>query len=123
MHNIDRREIYVHLLVGLSSPQTLNIVGYINKHKFIVFIDSSSTHNFIDKILSKSLNCFIYPMTNFKFPVANGGEIDSLGKFHNIKHSMGEYNLETLLYSIPIGGVYDVLGVQWLRKLGTVSTN
>jgi len=36
---------------------------------------------------------------------------------------MGEYNLEGPMYIIPIGGVYVVLGIQWLRTLGTISTN
>jgi carbamoylphosphate synthase small subunit len=57
-------------------PQTLNIVGYIKKKKVIVLIDSGSTHNFIDKILAESLNCFVYPVTNFQVLVANGGSID-----------------------------------------------
>jgi hypothetical protein len=36
---------------------------------------------------------------------------------------MGEYNLEIPMYSISIGGVDVVLGIQWLRTLGTNSTN
>jgi hypothetical protein len=108
---------------GLSAPQTLNIVGYIKKQKVIVLIDSGSTHNFIDKILAKNLNCFVYPVTNFQVLVANGGSIDCVGKCHNIKLSMGEYNLEIPMYAIPIGGVDVVLGIQWLRTLGTISTN
>ena len=36
---------------------------------------------------------------------------------------MGEYNLEILMCSIPIGGVDIFLGFQWLRILGTISTN
>ena len=27
------------------------------------------------------------------------------------------------MYGIPIGCVYVVLGIQWLRRLGTISTN
>jgi hypothetical protein len=36
---------------------------------------------------------------------------------------MGEYNLENPMYVIPIGGVDIVMGIQWLRTLGTMSTN
>jgi hypothetical protein len=65
-------------------------------------------------------------VTNFQFLVANGGNIDCMGKFQNIKLIMGECNLEIPLYAlyvIPIGGVDVVLGIQWLRSLGTISTN
>jgi hypothetical protein len=50
--NLDRCEISINALVGLSVPQTLEIVGYIKKQKLIVLIDLGSTHNFIDKILA-----------------------------------------------------------------------
>jgi hypothetical protein len=66
---------------------------------------------------------FVYLVTNFQVLVANGGSIDCGGKCHNIKLSMGEYNLEIPMYVIPIGGVDVVLGIQWLRTLGTISTN
>ena len=94
MNNNERCEIYVHALAGFLTPQTLNIAGYIKKQRVIVLIDSRRTHNFIDKILAESLNCFLYPRTNIQVLVANGGSIDYGGKCHNIKISMGEYNLE-----------------------------
>jgi hypothetical protein len=116
-------EISIHALEGLLVPQTMNIVGYINKKKCIVLIDSGSTHNFIDKKLARNLNCFVYPVKNFHVLVANGGSIDCVGKCHNLKLNMGEYNLESPMYSIPIGGVDVVLGIKWLKKLGTIPTN
>jgi hypothetical protein len=96
VHNIDleRCEIFFHALVGFSTAQTMNIVVYIKKQNVIVLIDPGSTHNFIDKILAECINCFVYPVTNFQVLVANGGSIDCVGKFHNIKLSVGEYNLE-----------------------------
>ena len=44
--------ILVHALEGLSTPQTLKIVGYIKNKRSIVSIESCSAHNFIDKRLS-----------------------------------------------------------------------
>ena len=50
-----------HALDGISTPQSLKIEGYIEKKKVTLFIDSSSTHNFIHCKLAKVLNCFVYP--------------------------------------------------------------
>ena len=36
---------------------------------------------------------------------------------------MGEYVLNSLMLSIPRGGVDVVLGVQWLQSLGTIAFN
>jgi hypothetical protein len=125
MHNIDsdKCKIYVHALAGLSAPQTLKIASYIKKQKVILLIDSGITHNFIDKILLECLDCFVYLVTKLQVFIVNGGSIDCVGKCHNIKLSIGECNLESLMYSIPIGGIDVVLGIQWLRTLGTISTN
>ena len=55
--------------------------------------------------------------------VANGGTINFSGKFHNIKLSKGDYVLNSLILSIPMGGADVILGVQWLQSLGTVDFN
>ena len=55
--------------------------------------------------------------------VANGGTINLFGKYHNIKLTMGEYVLTSPMLSIPMGGVYVVLGVQWLQYLQTIAFN
>ena len=50
--------------------------------------------------------------------IANGGNINFSGKSHNIKLTMGEYELNSPMLSIPMGGADVVLGVQWLQSLG-----
>jgi hypothetical protein len=65
--------ISCNALVGISTPQTLKIEGYIKKKKVIVLIDSGSTHNFIHYKLAKALNCFVYPAPKFQVMIADGG--------------------------------------------------
>jgi hypothetical protein len=69
MNNSERCKIHVRALTSLSTPQTINIVGYIKKQRVIVTID------FIDKILAESHNFFKYPVTHFQVLVANGGSM------------------------------------------------
>jgi hypothetical protein len=54
----------------------------------------------------------VYPLTNFQVLIANERSIDCGGKCHNIKFSMGEYNLEIPMYVVPIGGADVVLGIE-----------
>jgi hypothetical protein len=114
--------ISCHALVGISTPQTLNIEGYIKKKKVTILIDSGSTHNFINYKLAKDLN-FIYPTPKFQVMIAYGGTINCSGKCHRIKLNMGEYLLDRLMIVIQMGGDDVVLGVQWLKSLGTMAFN
>jgi uncharacterized membrane protein len=102
--------------VGITTPQTLKIEGYIKKKKVIVLIDSSSTHNFIHSKIAKDLNCFIYLALEFQVIVADGETIKCSGKCHNIKLSMEGYVLNIPMISIPMG-VTDVVLEIFMRFL------
>ena len=107
--------ISYNALAGIFTPQTLKIEGHIKKKKVIVLIDSGNTHNCIHCKVAKELNCFLYSTPECQVMVANGGTINFSGKCHNIKLTMGEYVLNSLILSIPMGGVDVVLGVKWLH--------
>ena len=55
--------------------------------------------------------------------VADGKCIDGVGKCHKVKLQLRNHAMESSFYTVPLGGVDVVLGVQWLRTLGTYSTN
>jgi hypothetical protein len=58
-----------------------------------------------------------------KLMVVNGKKIRNVRKCHKIKLQIQDFNLESKLYTIPLGGVDVVLGFQWLQTLGTYSVN
>ena len=102
-------------MVGISTPQTLKIEGYIKRTKVTVLIDYGSTHYFIHYKLAKTLNCLIYPTPEFQVMIEDGGTIHCLGKFHNITLTMEEYVLNNSMISITMGGANVILGVEWLQ--------
>ena len=104
--------ISCHALVRITTPQTLNIKGYIKNKKVIVLIDYGSTHNCIRCKLAKALNCFIYPAPKFQVMIIDRGTINCPGKWNKINLTMGEYVMNSPMISIPIGGVDVILGVQ-----------
>ena len=103
--------ISCNAFVGITTPQTVKIEGHIKKTKIIMLIDSSSTHNFINCKISKDLNCFLDLALDCQVTVVSGGTINCFGKCHNIKLSMGEYVLNSPMFSILMGGADVVLGV------------
>ena len=52
--------------------------------------------------------------------IANGGTLPCKGKCHNVCISMGDYNLCSDMFSLPLGGCDVVLGTQWLHTLGPI---
>jgi hypothetical protein len=52
--------------------------------------------------------------------IADGGTINFSGKSKKINLTMGEYVMNGQIISIPMCGVYVVLGIQWLQSLGTM---
>ena len=107
--------ISCHALVGICTPKTLKIEGYIKKRRVIVSIDPGRTHNFIHFKLAKALNCFIYPAPEFHLMIADGGAINFSRKCHKITLTMGEYVLNIPMISITMGDVDVVLVLQWLQ--------
>jgi hypothetical protein len=112
-----------HALVGIITPQTLKVQGYIKNKMVTILIDSSSTDNFIDCNVTKYLNLFVYPSRHFQVMIAYEGTINFPRKFHRIKLNMGEYFFYCPIISIQMVCVDVVLGFQWLQSLGTVAFN
>lgn len=115
--------ISIAAITGIAQPQTLKLKGYIKKQCVIVMVDSRSTNNFVDVNVAKRLNTFAYPIADLKVMVVDGKQIDGVGKCHKVKLQLSDYAIESSFYTVPLGGVDVVLGVQWLRTLGTYSAN
>jgi hypothetical protein len=49
-------------ITGKMEPRTLKLKGSIKNKNITILVESGSTHNFMDIILAKQLNLFVYPM-------------------------------------------------------------
>ena len=101
-------------MTGMSQPQTLKLKGHIKKNNVVVLIDSGSTHNILYATMAKRLYIFSFPLPNMKVMVANGKKIEKVEKCHKVKLQIQDFNLESLFFTVPLGGVDVVLSIQWL---------
>ena len=86
-------------------------------------MDTGSTHNFLDIRVARKLKLFVHPVPDMKVMVVDGKKIEKVGKCHKVKLQIKYFNLESELYTLLLGGVDIILGVQWLKTLGTYSAN
>ena len=125
--NVESKEIMPKIslaaITGITQSQTLKLRGHVKKENVTVLIDTGSTHNFIDVNVAKRLNLFIYPAIDIRVMVADVKKIDGIRKCHKVKLQIDDYNMESKFYTIPLGGVDIVLGIEWLLRLGSYSTN
>jgi hypothetical protein len=112
--------ISLNALTGFSSPQTLNLISYIEHRKVIILVDSGSTHNFIHRRIAQETHCYIHGINNFQIMIANGGSMKCGGRFENVCLQIGDYHLKSHMLSIDVGGCDIVLGADWLRTLGPI---
>jgi hypothetical protein len=76
--------ISLNALTGFSTPQTLKLIGYIKHRKFIILVDSGSTHTFIHHRIAHKTHCYIQAVNNFQIMIANGGSMKCGGRCENV---------------------------------------
>jgi hypothetical protein len=112
--------ISINDLTRFSAPQTIKLIGYINHRKFIILVDSGSTHNFIHYHIVQETNCYICAVNNFQIMIANGGSMKYRGRCENVHLQIGEYHLKSHMFSINMGSCDITLGAEWVRNLGPI---
>jgi hypothetical protein len=112
--------IYLNYLIGLSAPQTLKIIGYINHNKAIILVHSGRTHNFIHHRIAQETNFYIHAVNNFQIMMANGGSMKFGGHCENVHLQIDDYHLKSHMFAIAMGGCDVVLGAYGLRTLGPI---
>jgi hypothetical protein len=102
--------ISLNALTRFSSPQTLNLIGYIKHWKVIILIDSGNTHNFIHRRIAQENNCYICVVNNFQIMIFNGGSMKCGGRCENVCLQIGKHHMKSHRFSIEMGGCDIVLG-------------
>jgi hypothetical protein len=112
--------ISLNALTGFSTPQTLKLIDYIKHRKFIILVDSGSTHKFIHRCIAQETHCYIHAINNFQIMIAKGGSMKCGGRCENVCLQIGDYHLKSRMFAIDMGGCDIVLGADWLRNLGPI---
>lgn len=120
---IRKLEISLNSVVGITCPKTMKLVGEIAGQKVVVMIDQGATHNFMSVETVQKLNLPMVHSKGFEVSLGTGDDVQGQGECKSVVlHLPGVTVIEDYL-PLALGNSYVILGVQWLEKLGTVSTN
>ncbi|XP_058783964.1 uncharacterized protein LOC131658715 [Vicia villosa] len=116
-------QLSTQALTGHFSPQTLKFKGSIGGLTVMVLVDTGSTHNILQPRIAKHLNLSTTPIPHFSVMVGNGSHLQCEGICNNVKLQLQEQHFHLPFYLLPIEGADVVLGMAWLRTLGTIQAD
>lgn len=116
-------QISFNALSGTPAPESLRLFGSIAKTRVTVLIDGGSTHNFIQTRLAKFLALPTLQSRALQVMVGNGTLLECAEICQNIPLTIQGHTFEVDLHILPISGADIVLGIQWLKRLGPITTD
>lgn len=116
-------QISLHALSDHTAPKTLRMTGRISQQIVVILIDDSSTHNFVQARLVKSLGLNPQPTPTLRVLVGNGNEVVCSQICLAVTIQLQGHSFTVDLHVLPLCGADIVMGVQWLKSLGPILTD
>ncbi|CAA0826241.1 Unknown protein, partial [Striga hermonthica] len=116
-------ETSMHAMAGIRGSRPMRLLAWVKDRRIIVLIDNSSSHNFINADLSQKLKLPTPKIEPFEVRVANGERLQCTESFQKVPIKFNRITVMADLYALPLVGPDIVLGVQWLERLGKVTTD
>lgn len=108
---------------GTPAPQTFRLLGYLRCHQVVILVDGGSTHNFIQSRLAHFLALSATLTTTLRVMVGNGNTLKCDTQFLQVPVLIQDHTFTLDLFHLPLCGTDLVLGVQWLKLLGPITTD
>lgn len=105
---------------GLDTSSTMQIFGRIESHRVKVMVDSGASHCFILKQVAHLLNLPITATIPYSVRLGDGSRVKATGLCRAVKIQLSDEVFTVSCYVFPLRNVDVILGVSWLRVLGTV---
>ncbi|XP_042964611.1 uncharacterized protein LOC122298826 [Carya illinoinensis] len=118
----DSLEVSVNAISGCIGGNAMRLHGYLGSCVVEVLVDSGSTHNFLDPAVVQAAKLKVQQDSCLQVCVANGEKIVTQGSGQEIIKLQGS-RFPVPFHVLSLGGCDVVLGVQWLKTLGSITWN
>lgn len=116
-------EVALHSMVGVGSPKTIKLKGFLGSTEVIVLVDSGVTHNFIALQLVRKLDLQLTETGGYGIILGTGSSVRGVEICKNVVLSLGTIIVMQDFLLIELGTANVILGVKWLETLGDVTSN
>lgn len=116
-------EISLNSVMGLTSPKTMKMFGTVGGQEVVVMVDPGATHNFISTQVVEKLGIPLHSLGTFGVSLGTGEAVQGSGECKGMVVKIQGLTIKEDFLPLPLGNSDLILGIQWLEKLGTMSTN
>lgn len=116
-------EVSICSVVGLTSPKKMKMEGVIASSSVVVMIDPGATHNFISTSTMQRLGLTVTGNRAFGVSLGNGATVQGEGQCEGVELEIQGVPVKENFLPLELRNSDVILGIQWLEKLGDVTTN
>lgn len=110
-------KLSLNSVMGLTNPSTIKVRGTIGDQN-VVLINCGAAHNFIAQWLVNILQLSMIETPNYGVIMGSGEAVKGKGVCKSVKLNLSVITVTENFLPLEMGGVYVILGVQWLHTLG-----
>nr|KAJ0228165.1 hypothetical protein LSAT_V11C100046520 [Lactuca sativa] len=127
--NLDTNElplisgVCLNSVTGNLNPKTLKLKGIIKDTEVVVLIDPGATHNFLSLATIDQLQIPVNPTPGFGVSLGTGESVTGRGNCQGVLIHIQGLDIREDFLPLTLGNSDVILGIQWLEKLGAVTTN
>lgn len=101
----------------------MKMIERIKGKEVVVMVDPGATHNFISLEGVQKMELEVGNGKSFGVSLGNGESMHGVGECKGVTVELKGYTVKEDFLPLKSGNPDLILGIQWLEKLGTVTTN
>lgn len=116
-------EVSLNSVMGITSPKTLKMLGVIQGQEVVIMVDPWATHNFISTDLVDKLQLPLTHTKAFAVSLGTGEAVQGREECKGVVIEVQGITVMEDFLPLQLGNSDLILGIQWLEKLGRMTTN